>query len=183
MEEFQLLCNPQKAHKSKWLFITNSYCGGTTFMLYSCEMLEACNLTWRGNILLLGAVFLLCYCSSWCWVLFTWLLCSGSDGILQEEGMLTIPRICGAVTELLDRSATSWAAHRELAGGRGCPPAWASRWGVSRCHADSQVRVVDHIYHILFLFLFLFKFFFFFLFKQLLLLICLQIKHGIYFQK
>lgn len=51
--------------------------------------------------------------------------------------MLTIPRIDGAVTELMDRSATSWAAHRELAGGRGCPPAWASRWGVSRCRNQS----------------------------------------------
>lgn len=104
--------------------------------------------------------------------------------MLQEEGMLTIPRICGAVTELMDRSATSWAAHRELAGGRGCPPAWASRWGVSRWHAESQVRVVEvSLPHLISVFVSVQVFFFFFLLKQLLLLICLQIKHGICFQK
>lgn len=83
--------------------------------------------------------------------------------MLQEEGMLTIPRICGAVTELMDRSATSWAAHRELAGGRGCPPAWASRWGVSRWHAESQVRVVEvSLPHLISVFVSVQVFFFFF---------------------
>lgn len=65
--------------------VANSSCNGSMSTSSLGETLDACNPTWSGTILLLGAVLLLCYCRGWHWGLFTWLLCSGLGDAAGRE--------------------------------------------------------------------------------------------------